>query len=310
MSVVGHRLNETDRADLATTDDASRLTELMGNVGVLAPSTMLSVLHAENVDLEVAVQLVPAIGLPIPDAIRQIHDLWDADRLDVGMALGATVEELRSAGCTHVEMLATSPREELRRLDTREQTWMTVGPTLIEAGYTESESIAHLAAHAPTPTTFAAGVEAVTDNPCRALALAASSAQPDDLAALTERFEMSPSDSAAVLAAVGTPCTIAVQTIGIRCDGDLDATCEVVGRHFGIGADEVEARLSGLDPNVVVPIGIGTSASELAALRSQLPKPDMGASVSLDSASLQAALQDLMDQAATNTAGIELERVT
>lgn len=310
VSVIGHRLTDVDRAEMATTDDPVRLTELMADVGVLTPSTMLGVLHAENTERDTAIRLVPVIGLPIPDAIRQIYDQWGGDRLDIGMSLGATVEELRSAGCSRVEMLAASPREELRRLDTREHTWMMVGPTLLEAGYTEAESIAHLAAHAPTPETFAAGVEAVVDNPCRALALAASRARPDDLAALTERFEMSPSDSAAVLAAVGASCTVAVQTIGLRCDGDLDATCEIASRHLGIGADEVEARLSGIDPNVVVPIGIGTSVSELAALRSQLPKPDVGASVSLDSASLQAALQDLLEQSATDTAGVELERVT
>ena len=190
------------------------------------------------------------------------------------MALGATVDELRAAGCSAVEMLAASPREELRRLDAREQTWVAVGPTLLEAGYTEAEAVAHLAAHAPTPSTFAAAVEAFVENPWQALALAAPRAQPDDLAALRERFEMSPSDTAAVLAAVGAPLSTAVSVVGIRCDDDREATCEIAQRQLGIGRDEVLARLEGIDPDVVVPIGLAGSPGELAALRHAIGPPD------------------------------------
>jgi len=309
VAVVGHRLAEGDRSDLATTNDPSRLVDLMGSVGVLSPETMLRVLRAESVDLDMVVGLIPTVGLAVPDAIRQVHAGWGADRLSVGMELGATVDELRAAGCSPVEMLAASPREELRRLDTREQTWVNVGPTLLEAGYTEAEAVAHLAAHAPTPSTFAAAVEAVVENPWQALALAVPRAQPDDLAALTERFEMSPSDTAAVLAAVGAPLSTAVSVVGIRCDDDREATCEIAQRHFGIGRDEVLARLEGIDPNVVVPIGLAGSPGELAALRHAIGPPDIGSSMSIDSASLREALAALVRQV-PGDAEIEMERVT
>ena len=155
MTIIGHRLTDHDRNDLATTAEPTRLVELMSSAGVLEPSTMLHVLHAEQVDLDTALPIAATIGLPIPEAIRLLHDGWDADRLTVGQALDATVDELRTAGCSTVEMLAVAPREALRHLDQREHTWEVVAPTLVEAGYSVAEAVGHLAAHAPTPETFA-----------------------------------------------------------------------------------------------------------------------------------------------------------
>src|SRR4051794_41684665 len=102
----------------------------MVGAGVLAPATMLAVLHAEGVEIATAIALVPALGMAVPDAIRILHDHWGADRLDVAAQLDATADELREAGCTPAELLAAAPREALRRLDERESTWTRVGPTL------------------------------------------------------------------------------------------------------------------------------------------------------------------------------------
>jgi hypothetical protein len=104
-----------------------------------------------------AAALVPAIGMATRDAIRMLHDIWGADRLDAAALLGATAEELKASGCSPVELLAAAPRETLRSLDTRESTWQRVAPSLLEAGYSEAQAVAHLAAHAPTPKTFAVG---------------------------------------------------------------------------------------------------------------------------------------------------------
>ena len=59
VSIVGHRLTDEHRDELASTTDPVRLTELMRNAGVLAPSTLLHVLAAEKLDLDAVLPLVP-----------------------------------------------------------------------------------------------------------------------------------------------------------------------------------------------------------------------------------------------------------
>ncbi len=227
VGVVGHRLSDIDRQSLATTADPVELVDALVATGVLAPRTMLEVLRAENVPVDEAVRLVPAIGLGVPEAIARIHDGWGADRLDVAASLGATVEELRSAGCTPTELLAAAPRETLRSLDSRESTWERVGPSLVEAGYTVGEAVAHIAAHAPTPQAFVAGVVTLVDDAPSAFALSARRAGPEDLAALSERYGLDPIETARTLASASVPLDRAIETIHLRCDHDVDATYEL-----------------------------------------------------------------------------------
>jgi hypothetical protein len=241
---VGHRLAEDDRRRLGETMDPAVLVESMAAAGVLAPATMLKVLHAEGVPADTAAGLVPAIGMRVADAIEALHRDWGADRLDIGARLGATVEELRDAGCTPAELLAAAPRETLRSFDCRESTWERLGPALLEAGYTEAEAIAHLAAHAPTATAFAAGVTTIVDDPVVALAHAARRAEPEDLAVLSERYGLAPAETAAAFAAAGVAARHAVEALHLRCDHDVDATYELAGV-LGIGDDVVTSILSG-----------------------------------------------------------------
>ncbi len=239
VQIVGHRLTDVDRGELADTREAGRLVELMRSTGVLAPETMTRVLRAEDFGAATVTALVPALGLPIPDAVRLLHDEWRVDRLDVGSALGATADELRAAGCTAAEMLAAAPREELRRLDTRESTWELVGPTLLEAGYTAGEAVAHLAAHAPTPATFAVGVTSIVDEPIAAFVYARTHAGPDDLAALGERYELAPTDTARVLLHAAYPTGRAIDVMTIRCDGDQSLAAGLVSEAYGRGTGRV-----------------------------------------------------------------------
>ena len=305
VSIVGHRLADVDRAELETTTDPSRLVELMGDVGVLSPPTMLRVLHAEGVDLETVVDLVPALGMPIPDAIRQLRRDWDADRLDVGARLGATTDELRAAGCTATEMLAVSPREELRRLDAREHTWMQVGPSLIEAGYSVAQAVTHLAAHAPSPDTFAAGVASIVDHPVDAFALAAKRAQPEDLVALSERYELSPNETATALADAGVPIDKAVFAIALRCGDEPDAAIQIASEHLGISSGLATAVLDGdyLAPVVPLRPDAGIDISDTASLVAAIGAPSRAESIGLDNESLLAALPE----AGAPDGGIEIE---
>jgi hypothetical protein len=250
VGVVGHRLTEPDRRRLADTRDPDELVEVMSAAGVLAPATMLRVLGAEGVAADVAVGLVPAIGLAVSEAIRVLHDEWGADRLDMGAALGADVDELRAAGCTPAELLAAAPRETLRSLDCREATWIRVGPALVEAGYTDAEAVAHLAAHAPTAETFAAGVTTIVDDPVTALAYAARRADPEDLAVLTERYGLDPAEAATAFAAAGVALDRAIEAVHLRCDHDVDATYELAAGMLGASGDIVTSVLAGEDPAV------------------------------------------------------------
>ena len=295
VAVVGHRLSEADRAELALTTKPDRLVELMRDVGVLAPTTMLRVLRAEQVPLDTVVDLVPALGVAVPDAIRRIHLDWRVERPEIAVRLGATSDEMRAAGCSPTEILAVAPREELRRLDTREQTWMLVGPSLVEAGYSVAEAVGHLVAHAPTPETFAAGVSAIVDRPVEAFALAVT-APVDDLVSLSERYELSPAEAAATMAAAGVDAHTTRDVLTVRCDGDLDAAQEVV---TAAGVDVPVAVGVGAP---VVPLRSGLMLDN-STLREAIGKPDPAAASPIDDASLREALRAAVER----PAGPELE---
>ena len=251
VQTVGHRLADTDRDRLATTTDASTLVEVMQATGVLTPSTMLHVLHAEQVDPGTVAGLVPTLGVPVAQAIRRLHDDWGVDRLDAAAAVGATTDELRAAGCTASELLAAAPRETLRSLDARESTWEVAGATLLEAGYTPGEAVAHLAAHAPTPETFAAGVTAIVDDPVVAFTHAVRRAQPDDLAALSERYGLDPHTAGRCLVTAGCGDDTTVEVLTLRCADDSVALADAVESVLGVAADGfTRDRASGVNEQV------------------------------------------------------------
>jgi hypothetical protein len=251
VDAIGSRLSDSDRLQLAETTDPTILVESMAAAGVVAPATMLAVLHAEGIAAEAATALVPATGIGVADAIRILHADWAADRLEIGAQLNATLEELREAGCGPTELLAAAPRETLRSFDERESTWTRVGPTLLEAGYAAAEAVAQVAAHAPTPATFAAAVSAIVDDAVTALTYAARRAEPERLAALTERYGLSPDQAAAAFAAAGVPVDRAIEALHLHCDHDVDTTYELATGPLGAHGYLVTAVLAG-DVSTVV----------------------------------------------------------
>jgi len=277
VSIVGHRLTDTDRTSLAETKDMRTLTRHLLDVGVLAPATILGVLHAEVASIDAVTAVVPSLGMPTPEAIRLLHRDWGVDRVDVGASLGATVGELRAAGCSAVEMFAAAPREELRRLDAREQTWVAVAPTLIEAGYSVAQAVEHMAAHAPTPEAFAAGVTAIVESPLEAFAFAARRAGGEDLAVLSERYELSPVEAAKTMAIACVPAHTAAEAVLVRCEGDLDVTADVCERYLGLSADQTRAFLVDGPTTPIVPIGLAANYD-----LDQTPTMNAGAGVGLD----------------------------
>jgi hypothetical protein len=231
--VVGHRLVDADRARLTNPElESGDLVELLGATGVLSPGTVVAVLAHERVDAAEVAAMIPTIGMPIASGVRALNDLWDVDRIDAARMLDATVAEMRDAGCTPVEILASHTREVLRTLDARPHTWELAASTLIEGGMSVEAAVRQLAAHAPTPDAFAVAVTTIVDDPVAAFAFSARHAQADDLAALGERYGLDPATTAQLLADAGTHPTTAIEAVTIACAGDVDTVAALTERHF------------------------------------------------------------------------------
>ena len=208
VDLVGPGLLADDVVRLASADmPVGGLVELLADSGRVGPSTILQVLHVEQVDVVTVARLVAEIGIPAPEAVNEISRTWNISRLDAGDLVGATREEMKTSGATLSEMLAHSPVETLRTLDTRPQTWERLGPVLMEAGLDAVDALRHVADHAPNPESLAVAVESITDNAdslaghdpvTAALTVIGRRVTPEGLAAVTERFGLDPYQSAVV----------------------------------------------------------------------------------------------------------------
>ena len=142
-----------------------------------------------------------------------------------------------------------------------------------------------------TPTCFAAGVTTIVDAPVDAFALASWRAEVADLVALSERYGLSPEETAAALGSAGIEGTSALEVLVTRCDGDPELATALVDAH-------IAAPLTAVVADVVRSIDLSDDDSLIAALG----PPDSTAASGLDWNSLDAALQ-----AACEPAGIEVD---
>jgi len=226
QAVIGNRLLSVDREQIADADPAT-LVELLGQAGA-TPASTVAVLHAEKLDATEVAPLLPTIGVPIADGIRVLNKRWGLDRIDAADLLDATATEMRQAGCTPVEIMASRPRDVLRNLGDDPHLWELAAGTMATAGHSSAQVAAHLVAHAPTADSFAAGLTTLTSDPTEGLGLAAhylASAQ--NLAAASERYGLSPAETATVLADTGTPADLLVETLWHRCDHDINAATQL-----------------------------------------------------------------------------------
>lgn len=277
--VIGHRLADADASEFADPDlGVARLAELLADTGVVTPPTIVDVLIADGATVDEIASVVPQIGFPIPDAVRTLADRFEMPRVEVGSMLGATVDELQSAGCSPAELLAAHPREVLRSLDARPHTWETAATTMVESGTPTAAVIRHLAAHAPTPEAFASGVAMICDRPEVAFAHSARHAHPDDLAALGSMYELEPATTAQLLADARTHPATAYEALIVACDGDVDA------------ADALSIRHLNLDPSTLDAGEVVVDLTTTRGLRGALPTPV--AASELDLAEQLAALVD------------------
>ncbi len=274
-ALIGHLLEEPGRLCL---DHASppELAELLGAAG-LTPATTVAVLHAEQVDADTMGEVLPAIGVPMPDAIRVLRDRWDLPGTDAATALGATAKEMRDAGCTAAEIMAARPRDILRALPEDPHLWELAAATMATVGHRPHVIAAHLVAHAPTLDAFAAGLAVGVDEPDTGLTTAArSGATGDQLAAASEAYGLSPTQTGNCLVAAGATPEVVLDTLDARCDRDTD-TAVTIAADIGVTAAAIDAWRHPAPVAGVASIG---DRDDAAALLAVLPLP--GPSVQVD----------------------------
>ncbi|MGQ0433076.1 MAG: hypothetical protein ACT452_11800 [Microthrixaceae bacterium] len=282
-TLIGHHLDEPDRRRLDNAAPAD-LVEVLGDAG-MTPAATVAVLFAEGIDADTMAGMLPTIGVPMPDAISVLRDRWDIAGTEAAMALGATAQEMRDAGCTPVEIMAARPRDILRALPEDPHLWELAAGTMAGAGHRPHAIAAHLVAHAPTLDAFAAGITVGIDNADLGLPTAARfGATGDQLAAASEAYGLSPTQAAGAIRSAGLPDELILDMLDARCDHDPDVT-EAIATELGISTDSIHAWRHPAPIPAITSIGDGNDAVALLAV---LPPP--GPSVEVDPIRLLDAL--------------------
>ena len=223
--MVATKLTDSDRADIPEADHA-RLATLLGSAG-LTPATTVAVLYADGCEADTVATLMPTIGVPMSDAIRALNGRWNVPNTEAAELVGASGREMRAAGCNATEILTVRPESILIALPSEPHLWELTAGTMATCGHSPSTVVGHLINYAPTATTFAAGVTAAIDDPTIGVGLAARlRAQPEFVSATSERYGLTPAETATILRDERVPMTQALATLGHRCDFDDTAVIE------------------------------------------------------------------------------------
>lgn len=260
--------------------EPAELVELLGQAGV-SPATTVAVLRAENLDAIEVAPLLPTIGVPIADGIKVLHTQWDVPLPDAAAALDATAVEMRTAGCTPVQIMAARPRDVLRTLADDPHLWTLAAGTMATAGHSDGQIASHLVAHTPSVDSFVAGMGALTDDAATAMVLVTSyGATAEYLAGTTEHYGLSPAETAQVLTSLDVSAQLRVETLWERCDHDPDATRDLAVEYAHLDPPTIRRclRTAGLTPDdtALTPAGIANSVIDIGdadALLAQLPAP-------------------------------------
>lgn len=264
---------ELDR--LTSASDPHEIAETLGAAGV-EPRTTVEVLRVEGFPADRVAEVVPTLGMTMPEGIRILHEGWDLSRADAAQALGATAAEMRDAGCSSREIMAARPRDVLRSLPDDPHLWRLAATTMANAGHDQSTVAGHLVGHAPTAAAFAAGLtSAIPDDPPVGLGAAVQSqADPEHLAAAADGYGLSPEETGHLLLDVGCGAATTLDALVRRCDGDGDRAAEIATR-VGIGQTTIDTWCRSTQPEVAhLPVTDDLLGSEeTAALLAALPRP-------------------------------------
>jgi len=241
---VSARLAEPERAALAAEPTPADLVELLGAAGV-TPATTIAVLHAEGIAPEIAAAVLPTAGVTPADTIRALHERWEVGRVEAAEWIGATATEMRAAGCAAPEILAARPADVLAALPADPHLWELSGGTLAMAGHSPHDIVGFLASHAPDADCYAAGVAVAIDDPTVGLGLTLRRGMPvEALVSTSERYGLTPADTATALADIGAPPATAVQVLVERCDGDPMLTTQVARSVLQLRTDVIIGALA------------------------------------------------------------------
>ena len=195
-------------------------------------------------------------------------------RIEAAELLGATATEMRTAGCTPVEIIATRPRDVLRSLPDDPHLWELAAGTMAAAGHSPATIAGHLVTHAPSADTFAAALTVGVDDPTAGVAMAIRcGAQGDQLAAVTEAYGLSPTETATALVDHRCPDHVLLDTLDVRCDHDTDTVVALAGG-AGLSTEAIESWMNPVEP-VIPPIARwgGLDLGDAAELLASLPTP-------------------------------------
>ncbi len=222
---IGPKLTDADQGRLPDADHRE-LARLLGAAGITAATTV-AVLAADGCPVHTAAELLPMLGVPMASAIRALDARWHVPLIEASRLVGATGAEMREAGCSAADILALRPESILDHLPSDPHLWELAAGTMATNGTDPAIVVSHLVAHAPTAETFAAGLATAVDDPAAGLGLAARfRSQPEHLAAASERYGLSPAETATILRDEQLPTSQALATIGFRCGFDDNAVFE------------------------------------------------------------------------------------
>lgn len=245
---VSSRLDGPERSALASNPSPPELVELLGSAGVTSATT-IAMLRAEQVDAVEVAPLLPSLGIPTAKAIEVLEARWDLDRTEAAELLGATATDMRDAGCTATEILAAKPREVIETLPADPHLWELAGGTLAVSGHDPSEIAGLLATQAPDPTCFAAGITSAIDDPAFGISLAVRRGMPPEaIAETSERYGLSPVETATALGDAGASPELAVPVLFQRCDGDVGLTAQLARSTLQLRNDAVLDALAADGP--------------------------------------------------------------
>lgn len=284
VDLVGDALDAGARDRLADNHATPETIAEVLHAAGCTPATTVQVLRAENVEADDVARLLPTIGVPMDHAIRILHDGWDLPRHQAAEALGATAAEMRAAGCSPAEIMATRPREVLRSLPTDPDLWAAAAITMGEGGHRTPTIVSHLIAHAPTTEAFAHALSAVAENPAEGIATAVRyGAQADHLAAAAEAYSLTPAQTATVLTDAGATPQVTVEALHTLCDHDPDQTIETAGPALGLNRQQLTSMLKTTGA-AAMPTPIDSpDPTDTNSLLAHLPDPEPATGLDHDS---------------------------
>jgi len=245
---VSPRLDGAERSALASDPTPAELVELLGAAG-LTSATTVAVLRAEQLEASEVAPLLPIIGIPTAKAIEVLETRWEVNKVAAAEIVGATAADMRDAGCTATEILAARPREVIEHLPADPHLWELAGGTLAVAGHHPTDIAGLLATQAPDPACFAAGITTAVEDPSFGISLAVRRGMPPEaVAATSERYGLSPSETATALGDAGAAPTLAVPVLFERCGADLTLTAQIARSTLQLRNDSVIEALADREP--------------------------------------------------------------